>query len=192
MTLILTSGPDVEPVSLAEAKAHLRVDQSAEDTLIASLIVTSRLHIEAALGLALITQGWTWLLDAWPDLSELRLPMRPVRSIASIRVCDVAGIPVVLDPDSYRLDGAGAPARIIRQRGAVWPSPGIDGNGIEVNFVAGFGDTPADVPQPIRHAVLLLTAHWYDHREPVEVGSATAPIPPDVSSLLAPYRTLRL
>lgn len=192
MTLILTSGPDAEPVSLAEAKAHLRVDQSAEDTLIASLIVTSRLHVEAALGLALITQGWTWLLDAWPDLSELRLPMRPVRSISTIRVYETAGDPVALDPDSYRLDGAGMPARIIRRRGASWPTPAVDGNGIEINFVAGFGDVPADVPQPIRHAVLLLTAHWYDNREPVELGSATAPIPPDVSSLLAPYRTLRL
>jgi len=57
MALVLTSGPASEPVTLAEAKTHLRVDGSAEDTLIASLIITSRLHVEAGLGLALVTQS---------------------------------------------------------------------------------------------------------------------------------------
>lgn len=66
MPLILTDGPAVEPVTLAEAKAHLRVDGTAEDTLIGSLIVTSRLHVEAAMGLALVTQSWSVFLDAWP------------------------------------------------------------------------------------------------------------------------------
>jgi lysozyme family protein len=53
-------------VTLAEAKAHLRVDSDVEDTLISSLIITSRLHIEAALGLAFITQGWSYFIDCWP------------------------------------------------------------------------------------------------------------------------------
>lgn len=192
MTLILTAGPAVEPVSLAEAKAHLRVDQNAEDTLISSLIVTSRLHVEAALGLALVTQGWTLLLDAWPDIGQLRLPLRPIRSITSIRVYDETATPRVLTPDAYLLDGAGAPARVIRRRGFAWPQPGVDGNGIEVSFTAGFGDAASDVPQPIRQALLLLVAHWYEHREPVELGSPAAAIPTDVSNLLAPYRGLRL
>jgi uncharacterized phiE125 gp8 family phage protein len=192
MTLILTSGPASEPVSLAEAKAHLRVDTDAEDVLIASLIVTSRLHIEAALGLAMLTQSWILLLDRWPDLAEVRLPLRPVQNIASVRVYDASGSPVTLSANAYRLDGAGVPARLIRQRGHAWPVPGIDGNGIEITFTAGFGDAPVDVPEPLRHAVLLLVAHWYENREPVELGSPTTPIPADVSALLAPYRTLRL
>ena len=86
MALVLTSGPAIEPVTLAEAKAHLRVDGSAEDTLIASLIITSRLHIEAALGLALITQSWSYFLDAWPPGNQLALPLRPVQSIAAVKL----------------------------------------------------------------------------------------------------------
>ncbi len=67
MPLILTAGPSVEPVSLAEAKAHCRVDGTAEDTLIASLIVAARMHVERALDAALIAQGWSLYLDGWPD-----------------------------------------------------------------------------------------------------------------------------
>ena len=88
MPLVLTAGPAVEPVTLAEAKAHLRVDGTAEDTLIASLIVTSRLHVEAAVGLALITQSWSYFLDAWPPGPALKLPLRPVQSIAAVRLYD--------------------------------------------------------------------------------------------------------
>jgi uncharacterized phiE125 gp8 family phage protein len=64
MANILLSGPSVEPITLADAKSHLRVDTSAEDTLIQSLIMASRLHIEAALDLALITQSWRFRLDS--------------------------------------------------------------------------------------------------------------------------------
>ena len=67
MPLILTAGPSVEPISLAEAKAHCRVDADAEDTLIASLILAARLHIERCLDLALISQSWSLYLDRWPD-----------------------------------------------------------------------------------------------------------------------------
>ena len=73
MALVLTSGPGVEPITLAEAKAHLRIDGSVEDTLILSLVITSRLHIEAALGLALITQGWSYFIDAWADMNAAHL-----------------------------------------------------------------------------------------------------------------------
>ncbi|HWK38638.1 MAG TPA: head-tail connector protein, partial [Hyphomicrobium sp.] len=75
MALVITSAPAVEPVTVSEAKAHLRVDGTAEDTLIGSLILTSRLHIEAALGLALMTQSWRLSLDAWPNGRELELPL---------------------------------------------------------------------------------------------------------------------
>lgn len=192
MTLVLTAGPAVEPVSLAEAKAHLRVDGTDEDTLIASLIVTSRLHIETVLGVGFITQGWTWLIDAWPDLAVLRLPMRPVQSVTSIRIYAEDGSVATLAPDAYVLDGSGAPARIVRRRGRAWPMPGRAANGIEISFVAGFGGTASQVPQPLRQAVLLLVAHWYENREPLELGSPAVPIPDEVSRLVAPYRTMRL
>ena len=193
MPLVLTSGPAVEPVTLAEAKAHLRVDGSAEDTLIASLIVTSRLHVEAAAGLALVTQSWSWYLDAWPRGHALKLPLRPVQSVAAVRLYDETGAATTLDPATYFLDGAAAPPRLVRQRRALpWPQPARIANGIEIAFTAGFGPAPADVPAPIRQAILLLIAHWHEHRSPLEDGAPAEPLPPMVTELLAPYRSVRL
>lgn len=192
MALVLTSAPAVEPVALSEAKTHLRVDSDAEDTLIASLIVTSRLHVEAALGLALITQSWSFFLDAWPPGRELALPLRPIQSIAAMRLYAADESVQTVPSDRYLLDGASSPARLVRKSNLAWPQPTRAANGIEIALVAGYGDAAADVPAPIRQAILLLIAHWYEHREPVEIGPASVPVPPMVSDLLQPYRPIRL
>ena len=198
MPLILISGPAVEPVTLAEAKAHLRVDGTAEDTLIASLIVTSRLHVEAVAGLALVTQSWSWYIDAWPQGPPgppghaVRLPLRPVQSIEAVRLYDEAGTATTLDPATYFLDGTAAPPRLIRHGAVAWTRPGRVANGIEIAFTAGYGNAAADVPAPIRQAVLLLVAHWYEHRSPLEEGAHPVPLPDMVSDLVAPYRAPRL
>lgn len=190
MALILTSGPALEPVSVSEAKAHLRVDGSAEDVLINSLILTSRLHIEAALGLALITQSWTLVLDKWPKDGVVPLPMRPVQSVAEVRVLADDGVPAVVPAASYILDGKGVPSRLVAK--AAWPAPGRKASGIEIDFTAGFGSLAADVPAPIRHGLLMLVAHWYEHRDPLEIGRPEANIPNAVSELLMPYRVPRI
>ena len=191
MPLIMTSGPATEPVTAAEAKAHLRVDGSAEDVLISSLILTSRLHIEAALGLALITQGWTLLLDAWPKGPSVAIPIRPVQAINAVRVRAADATPATLAASDYVLEGKGLPPRLVRTR-QDWPVPGRVAAGIEIDFTAGFGSLAADVPAPIRHALLMLVAHWYEHRDPIEIGSVEANIPAPVSELLMPYRVPRL
>jgi uncharacterized phiE125 gp8 family phage protein len=192
MALVLTSGPAIEPVTLAEAKAHLRVDGSAEDTLIASLIVTSRLHIEAALGLALITQSWSCFLDTWPPGRDIVLPLRPVQSIAAVRLYAADESLQTVPSDTYALDSASTPARLVRKANLAWPKPTRAANGIEIALVAGYGNAAANVPAPIRQAILLLIAHWYEHREPIEIGAASVPAPPMVSELLQPYRLVRL
>ena len=192
MPLVLTSGPASEHVTLAEAKAHLRVDGSAEDTLIASLIITSRLHIEAALGLALITQSWSYFIDAWPPGQEVALPLRPVQSIAAVKLYAADESVAIVPADTYLLDGAGSPARLVRRANLGWPKPSRVANGIEIAFVAGYGDAAADVPAPIRQAILLLVAHWHEHREPVAIGETNASVPSMVSDLLQPYRWVRL
>jgi uncharacterized phiE125 gp8 family phage protein len=192
MPLILTSGPAVEPVTLAEAKAHLRVDGSAEDTLIASLIVTARLHVEAAAGLALVTQTWSWYFDAWPPGHARMLPLRPIQSIGAVRLYDEAGLVTTLPPTGYMLDASAPYPRIVRHGSIPWPKPGRVANGIEIAFTAGYGPVAADVPAALRQAVLLLVAHWYEHRAPAEVGAHAVSLPDMVAELLKPYRAIRL
>lgn len=191
MGLVLTAAPAVEPLTVDEAKTHLRIDHGDDDTLLASLIASSRLNIEAALDLALITQSWSWKLDAWPDPGVLELPVRPVPSVEAVRITRSDGTVDELSPDQFHVDGSSTPPRLVATSGA-WPNPGIPALGIEIAFTAGFGNAASDVPQPIRQALLMLAAHWYEHREPVEIGGEGTRIPGTVSALLMPYRMVRL
>ena len=220
MATVQTSAPAVEPVSLVDAKAFLRIDTSDEDTLIQSLIMTSRLHIEVALGLALIQQTWSCFIDRWPPILDTRsaplqpggvvftipdprarlnatadailLPLNPVKSVDAIRVYADDGTFASLPLDGFVADLASKPARLVRRFATASPEPGRRLNGIEIAITAGFGPAPADVPAPIRQALLLLVAHWYEHRDPGEIGSIEARVPAAVSSLLSTYMPVRL
>lgn len=191
MALVMRTGPAAEPLSVEEAKAHLRIDGTAEDALIASLILTSRLHIEAALGLALIAQGWTLVLDQWPKDGTVKIPIRPVLGVGEVRVIDRDGNAAVVAAPDYQADVANTPARVV-SNGAGWPAPGQKINGIEIDFDAGYGAAAGDVPAPIKQALLMLVAHWYEHRDPLEIGSPSVAIPVAISNLLKPYRLVRL
>ena len=192
MALVLTSGPATEPVTVAEAKAQLRIDGNAEDTLLASLLITSRLQIEASLGLALITQTWRQTLDGFPGCGTIELPVWPVQSIDAVRVAAADGSFSAVAAAAYEQDVASRPARIVRSAAGAWPATGKVSNGVEITFTAGFGDTAADVPAPIRQALSMLVAHWYEHRDPTEIGGSAPGIPAAVSGLLEPYKVKRL
>ena len=192
MALLPTSPPAVEPVTLGEAKAHLRIDGSEEDTLLQSLVQAARVHLELVLARAFITQGWTYLRDAWPVGRELVLPLAPVASVNSVAVIAADGTRATLDPAAYLLDGSGSTPRLVLAGATPLPRPGRAGNGIEIVLVAGHGSTGADVPAPLRHAILLLAAHWYENRQPVEIGLAGEPLPLAIAELIAPYRRRRL
>ena len=69
MSLLLTTPPVVEPLSLAEAKAHLRVPHADDDAYISTLIVSARLRVERQTGLRLITQNWSQFMDCWPPMA---------------------------------------------------------------------------------------------------------------------------
>lgn len=191
MALVMTSAPPSEPITVEAAKAHLRVDGTAEDVLIGSLILTSRLHIEAALSLALIDQGWILRLDRWPRSNEIEIPLSPLKSVTSVRVKTGSEGWIAVPQTSYLIDLVSKPPRLV-WNAATRPDPGVQAAGIEIAFDAGFGPTGAHVPAPIRHALLLLIAHWYEHREAIEIGSDATRIPDAVCDLIAPFRKIRL
>ena len=196
MALVPVSGPAVEPIELGQAKARLRVTSTSEDLLIASLITAARVHLELALSSAFITQSWSWFLDDWPKRVRLELPMGPVRAITAVRVLTAGDVVATLPPNSVLLTGGAVPPYLSLKDRRPWtkgaPQPAYAANGIEIEFVAGFGDAPADVPAPIRQALLLLVAHWYEQRGPIEVGHSGADLPAMVAALVGPYRQVRL
>ena len=191
MALVLIAAPEAEPISLTEAKAHLRVDADDEDALLTSLIAAARMFIERTLGVALITQGWSYFLDFWPRAGCVTLPILPVQAVSAVTVHDGAGGSTTLDAANYAVDILSHPARLVL-KGAVPSVVARELNAFEVAFIAGYGDEPDDVPAPIRHALTLLVAHWFERREPVVLGESAQEVPATVAGLLLPYRRVRL
>jgi len=192
MALVSIAGPLQEPVLLADIKAHLRVGETDEDTLINSLITAARVHVEHLLMRKMITQSWSYYLDEWPDNDTINLPLNPVQAINSIKIYDETNNSVLVPSTEYYVDVAGDPGRVVWLGTGNRPGPGRIANGIEVQFTAGYGDNPDDVPDPLRQAITLLVTHWYERREPVEVGGVPAQVPMMISTLLSPYRSMRI
>lgn len=189
MTPLALTPPATEPVSLAEAKIFLRLDQDHEDTLLATLITAARLMVEAASGRMLIEQGWRIVLDRWPQHSEIRLPLSPVLSIAAARVYDALGAARPVAPDSLALDIQADPP-LIRVTGEV-PEIGRDRGAIEIDLRVGYGASASQVPALLRQAVLMLAARWFEQRGDV-VGRDAAALPTAIMALVAPFRRARL
>ena len=190
MALYLNSPPAAEPDPLAEAKALLRIDETAEDTYVSALIVSARVRIEVETRRALITQGWTQTLDRWPDDGVVALRIAPVQGISSVTVRDAAGTPEPVDAAAYALDGQGVPPRLLINSPVA--SPATLPAGIEITFTAGYGDAATDVPSDIRQALLLLVADWFEHRDPLFGSADAARLPEPVSGILSPYRMVHL
>ena len=179
MFLSLKTGPAIEPVSLAEAKAHLRIDSADEDGLINSLITAARLMVEARTARALITQTWLFHLDKPAGFYEL--PLKPSKAITEISTFDENGTQAVLTGEDYTAEKRGEVMRVKLHRAAYRA---------EVGFVAGYGDMGADVPASLVQAILQLTAYWFENRGNSSLmGSA---MPKTISALLAPYRNVKL
>ncbi|HEU4662150.1 MAG TPA: head-tail connector protein [Pseudolabrys sp.] len=188
MPSILLTAPAVEPVSLDEAKAFLRIENSDEDDVIAALVAGARIHVETQTRRALITQSWRLSLDTWP--LEGRLPVRPgpLRTLDAVRIYDSDNVARTIDTSVFVLDLANSMLAF-----APWamPAPGRAAAGIELDVTVGYGGAAADVPEALRQAIRLLAAHWYEHRGLVASG-AVSTLPGNVAALIAPYRMLSL
>jgi uncharacterized phiE125 gp8 family phage protein len=188
MSLILTTPPLVEPISLAEAKAHLRITHSDDDAYISTLIIAARRLVEARTGLRLLQQGWSIFLDAWPNDGVIDLPLSPVSAVDDIVTYGELDTPAILDHAHYFLDAASRPARVVFRQGRNPANPGRRAKGIEVKVQAGFGATASAVPQDLKQAALFITAHWFSRRGEGDDGV----LPMAVLELLSPYRMMRL
>lgn len=184
MTPILLQPPAEEPVALAEARAFVRLDDTAEDGLLAALVTSARVTVEAVSGLALVSQTWRFVLEAWPGAGVLRLPMAPVDSVLSVRGRDMAGAELAVP------EGVVSPAATVERDALYFDRLAAPPRAVEVDVRLGFGGAD-DVPGPLRQAIRLLVAHWFENRgdEPV---AHKPPLPPEVVALLAPWRRTRL
>ena len=181
--------PAVEPVTLDEAKAHLREDTADEDALIMRLVTAAREEAERHTGCAFITQSWTLWRDAWPEnaVRALSIPRPPLISVSSVAVYDRSGAQNVLSNDLYIVDSVGAPGRVVLKSTTVLSADLREVNAIAVAFDAGYGTATTDVPDAVRTAILHIVAHLHEARG----ERATAP-PTQALALLAPFRVIAL
>ena len=174
-------------VGLQEAKAYLKVADSdiSDDPIIAGLLGSAERECELHTGRALLTQTWTGFLDFWPLSDEpeywegyrvgssdlltggprfIEFRRSPIQSITSIKTYDDSDTATVYASSNYMLDSAQAPNRLVLRTGASAPVTTRAANGIEIIYVAGYGDNPGDVPQNLRDGILRFAAHAYEHR----------------------------
>lgn len=189
MTLIRTVEPTAEPVTLAEVKAHLRLDHDSEDSLLDGLARGARQEVERATGLALLEQSWRLILDAWPRNGCASIALHPVREIISITAYGTEGEASLINPADYQVDLVSRPARIHFSR----VPPALRAmNGLEIDFVAGFGEAGVDVPDLLKRAILLLVGHWYEFRSGFGPGDQPVSYPAGYDRLIAGFRSGRL
>jgi uncharacterized phiE125 gp8 family phage protein len=191
MSAILLNAPASEPVSLPDAKLFLRVEHDDDDDLIAALIAAARVQVEAQTRRALITQTWRLVRDVWPAAGVLPILPVPLREVTAIGVYDADGMIHTLDVDDFHVDAISAPAMLAFQRG-VPLAPGRLNSGIEIDIDVGYGDDAEAVPAPLRQAIRLLVAHWYENRRIIAGSGEVASLPASVSALIASFRVLSL
>lgn len=201
-SLTLITGPTSEPVSLAEAKAQCRVTASDEDGLIAGYLLAARHHCENHTHRCFSTQTFALSLDGnWPTVfdscnltrhTRIVLPKPPVASVASITYVDTNGAPQTLASNQYQFSKGDIVGYIDQAFGVTWPAVRIQPDSITVQFVAGYTANPSGLPEAIRQAILMLTAHFYQNREAVagtDARISPVELPLAVDALLSRYVT---
>jgi uncharacterized phiE125 gp8 family phage protein len=188
MIPIFISGPAVEPITLGEMKAYLRVDDDdgSQDELITGLIKAARLMVEAASRRILIQQHWRVVLDRWPADGTILLPLSPLIAVDGITVTDASGTASDVPASAFATDALSDPPRIAVADG---PEPGKPKHGISVALRAGYGVAPEAIPATLKLAIRILVAHWFENRGDV-IGEQI--LPPEALALVAPFQRMRL
>ena len=185
-SLTRAAQPVVEPVSLADAKTHLRVDTESDDDHILALITAAREWCENYTQRTFIHTQWTMTFDTFPW--EIELPRPPVAVASGYTATTVAyvretGGTANLPTSEYRVDRSAEPGVIRTVYAGTWPSHLLDRNSISVTWWGGYGEDGTKVPRVVRSAILMLVAYWYERRLAADQIASNA-VPFGVSSML--------
>ena len=186
-SLTTLTEPVTEPVSLVEAKAYLRVDNTDEDTLIGTLITAARQWVESYLDRALILRQLVLRFDTFPV--EIELPQPPLSSAGTTTAISLTytletGTTATLSTSEYRIDRTSTPGVLRQNYSGSWPGHLNDYNSIAVTYWAGYGSDEGDMPPAIKNAILLMVGHLFENRSAVVTGTITKPIEFALESLL--------
>lgn len=195
MGLKLITPPAEWPITLEEAKAHLRVDLDVDDDddLIEALIEAAVDYCDGPtgwLGRALIDQTWELVLDSFPACDkEIKIPMPPLIEVVSIKYDDASGAEQTLETSAYTVDTVSEPGWVLPV--GSWPSIFDGVNAVRVRFRCGYlGGSPEaeTVPGAIKAAIKLILGNLYENRETIVVGQSVDEIPWTAQALMRKHR----
>lgn len=188
-SLTQTSPPAVEPITLAQAKNHCRIetDFTEDDSLLTAMIVAARQYVEQVTNRQLITATWVLRLDSFPA-DEIEMPYPQLLTVTSVAYVNTSGVSTTLTVTTdYTLDIYSTPGRVMPAYGCAWPSTYGYKNDVTITYTAGYGAAASAIPAPIVQAVYLIVGHLYENREQFITDGSVAELP-TVMRLLQPYR----
>ena len=190
--VVVVTEPDGEPVTWTEAKDHLRLTTTDEKPQVERLIKAARQRVEEDTGRALLTQTLDLYFDAVPcGTEDFWLPRPTLQSVTSVTTYDTSNTSSTFSSSSYLVDIASEPGRVVLNLANTWPVNLRAVNAAVIRVVAGYGDEPDDVPQPLRQAMLLLIGSMFEMREQVLVAQYAGQfieLPYGYKQLVAPYK----
>ena len=188
--LVLKTAPTTTAISLAEAKAFLRVDSDYDDddAYITSLIGVATNVVEQFTRRRLIQQTYNLYHDFFPPYIDLQVGI--VDSVTHVKYYDGNNVLQTLATSNYDLDKRINPGRIYESNTGSFPSTYERPNAVEVEFVVG--GTASDVPDAIKQGMFIIIGRYYENRQDVVTGTIASELPLMVEHLLTPYRLLEL
>ena len=186
--LELVTAPTALPVSVTEAKAQMRVDTSDDDALIGRLVdvAVSYVDVQGALGAAMITQTWAQWLGQSPGTVTLLLG--PVQAVTAVKYYDTDNALQTDTLSNYNALGTSTRTIVAPKPGFNWPTTYQRDDAIKIEYRIGYGDASTDVPENIRHAMLMLIAFHYENRETELIGTISKTLPFGFEEMLGQSR----
>lgn len=155
-------------VSLEEAKVQLELAdvEMDHDFHLEMLIKAATNQIEQRTDRSLLNQTFVLALNRFPCF-EVELPYPPLVSVTSIKYVDDSGVQQTLDSAEYKVGTNSHPGRVTPIYGDTWPVARNEIEAVQIEYIAGYGEEPCNVPDEFRMAILLTVDHWFDPDSPV-------------------------
>lgn len=203
MPIRVVTPPASEPVTLVEAKAHLRIEHTLDDTYITSIIKAAREYVEQVCWRGWVTQSVELKMNRFPDevclgsesynfsvpVSKFELPFGKLATLTSVKYLDTAGVEQTMSPSDYSVDDSSIPAKVYRGYGKSWPNTLPQWDAVRVLY--DVGQVVNLIPTAVKQAILLLISQMYEFRTSELTGTIVSPVQFAFSSLIQPFRLVR-
>lgn len=176
MSLDIITPPATTPISRAELKTHLRVDTTAEDDYIDTVILAATDYFEQRSWRQLITATYGLYLDEFPT-DYIEFPKAPLQSITSVVYEDTNGSTQTWSSSLYEVDVKADVGRLRPIDGESFPGTDTVYNAVTITFNAGYGDADTDVPDLVRSTIKLIGAYFYENRQNILTTGSVSEIP---------------